>query len=100
MPSLRHAFAAGCLLAFAATSAGCASRGGSALPSVPGAARTRSAPDATSAAVLWSQTDAVKVLPGDKPLTKNGTVVASGARGESVSAQLMVSATKSSLKTR
>jgi len=96
MSSSRRLLAVTCLLAVAA--AGCAQHGGgSPLPGVAGGPQARSAPDGAAAATVWTQSDAEKILPGDKPIVKNRSIEATGARGESVAYQIVVSATKGSL---
>jgi hypothetical protein len=85
-------FVAGCLLASTLSLAACAGRGTPVLPASTGAGPSRLAPDAASA-VVWTDTDADKIRPTDRP-GKGRTIVAEGALGESVSAQLMISATK------
>ncbi|HTA37841.1 MAG TPA: glycoside hydrolase domain-containing protein, partial [Candidatus Acidoferrales bacterium] len=94
----RRLFAAAALLATAAFAAGCAQHGGSsALPTLSGADSARAGAAGTGGATVWTQTDAVKILPDDKPVAKNSAIVAGGAMGESVSYQLVVSATKGGL---
>jgi Domain of unknown function (DUF4091)/Family of unknown function (DUF6067) len=89
----------GGLIASLAFLAGCAQHGGaSALPAVGGTDALRGAPAAAAGgATVWTQTDAVKVLPDQKPAKNSSSIVAGGARGESVSYQLVVSATKGAL---
>ena len=48
-------------------------------------------------ALLWTQTDAYKVRPADKPVTANTTANVSGARGETASFQIVVTAKSSAL---
>jgi hypothetical protein len=98
MFSSRHALVAGFVLASVA-GAGCAHQSSPLLPSVPGADQARSAPDAKpgAGATVWTQSDAYKITETDKPIAKNRAVMAAGARGESVSYQIIVSATKGNL---
>lgn len=99
MSSSRRLLSVGIISASLTFSVGCAQHaGGSALPTLAGASAEHGRPaSAVSGVVVWTQTDAVKILPDDKPVAKNTTIVAGGALGESVSYQLVVSATKGGL---
>ena len=99
MPLSRRWLAVGIVIASCAFSAGCAEHAGtSALPAVSGASVGHGGPASVAGgATVWTQTDAVKILPDEKPVARNSSIVAGGALGESVSYQLVVSATKGGL---
>src|SRR5580698_3101974 len=95
MPLSRRLLAVGIVIASSALS-GCAQHGGaSALPAVSGGSAERDG--GAAGARVWRQSDAVKVLPDDKPVARDTSIVAAGAMGESVSYQLVVSATTGGL---
>jgi hypothetical protein len=97
MPS-RRLLAAGTLFASLAALAGCAQHGASSsLPAVNGPEATGARRASVAGATVWTQDDSVKILPNAKPVAKNSAIVAGGAKGESVSYQLVVSATKGGL---
>ena len=92
MPLSRRLLAVGIVTSSIALS-GCAQHGGaSALPAVSGGSAERDGAAAVALATVWTQSDAVKILPDDRPVARNTSIVAGGAMGESVSYQLVVSA--------
>ena len=84
-------------LACSGTLAGCAQT--AATPIVPSLAANNSGTRsfASSSAVVWTQSDGFKVRPQDPPQPNNRAAVVSGARGETVSFQVIVSAKSASL---
>ena len=76
--SIRRSCLAFALLSFA----GCSQ---ATIPSLPPAGGAR------------AQSDGFKIRPHDKPLTKNTSAAISGAQNETVSFQIVVSATKSAV---
>jgi Domain of unknown function (DUF4091) len=95
---LRHPFVIVCMLVAAA---GCSQSAVQTLPGMGGASQAmrpaRAGAASAPGVVVWYQSDGFKVRPNDPPQPKNAAVTASGARGESVSFQIVVSATKGAL---
>ena len=73
----------------ALAAAGCAHVASTLLPAT---AEPQRIPATTTQAAVWTQTDAVKVLPTTRPQLSNRTVAVSGARGETVDFQIIVTA--------
>ncbi len=78
------------LLTLLALGAGCAQSAAPTLPGLGAAGAAGSHRARATGALVWTQTDAVKVRPQDAPIARNRSVALAGAQGETVAFQVLV----------